>query len=141
MTDSNLQREVILPSEKAKSYKMRMDAMKRQGSRTDLTSTPLARKIKGKETAEMIGEMSGESKDQVRRYIRLNELIPELLQMVDNSISNVKPQIAMRPAVELSYLPKKEQQLLVEAVQKEEHNSLACTSRKNAQTGRSKPFE
>ena len=72
MVDSNLQREEILPSEKAFAYKMKLDAMKRQGNRTDLTSTPLARKLKGKESAEILGEQVGESKDQIRRYIRLS---------------------------------------------------------------------
>ena len=83
MVDSNLQREEILPSEKAFAYKMKLDAMKRQGNRTDLTSTPLARKLKGKESAEILGEQVGESKDQIRRYIRLTNLIPEILEMVD----------------------------------------------------------
>ena len=75
MVDSNLQREHILPSEKAKAYKMKMDAMKRQGKRTDLTSTPVAGKLKERETATIIGEAVGESGDQVRRYVRLNELM------------------------------------------------------------------
>ena len=81
MVDSNLHREKILPSEKAFAYKLKMDAMSRQGQRTDLTSTQVGRKL---ETAEMIGQQSGESKNQVRRYIRLTELIPEILQMVDD---------------------------------------------------------
>lgn len=95
MVDSNLHREHILPSEKAKAYKMKMDAMKSQGKRNDLTSTPLVSKFR---TDEAIGEESGESREQVRRYIRLNELVPELLKMVDEG------RIALRPAVELSYL-------------------------------------
>jgi hypothetical protein len=95
MVDANLQRETILPSEKALSYKMKLDAMKRQGQRTDLTSTPVAWKSRGKETAEIVGETSGDSKDQVRRYIRLTELIPQMLQLVDEG------KIALRPAVEL----------------------------------------
>ena len=110
MVDANLQREIILPSEKARSYKMKLDAMKRQGQRTDLTSTPLAGKLKGKETAEIIGEAAGESKDQVRRYIRLTELIPPILGMVDEA------QLAMRPAVELSYLPQEQQQMLFDVI-------------------------
>jgi len=124
MVDSNLQREVILPSEKAKSYKMKLDAMKRQGSRTDLTSTPVAGKLRGKETAELIGEPSGDSKDQVRRFIRLNDLIPELQEAVDAWATGDKtqPQMAMRPAVELSYLPKEEQQVLYDSIETE-----ACT--------------
>ena len=95
MVDSNLHREKILPSEKAFAYKLKMDAMSRQGQRTDLTSTQVGRKL---ETAELIGQQSGESKNQVRRYIRLTELIPEILQMVDDG------RIALTPAVELSYL-------------------------------------
>ena len=82
MVDSNLQREKVLPSEKAFAYKMKLDAMKRQGKRTDLTSEPLAWKLKGKESAQILGEQVGESKDQVRRYIRLTELIPPILDMV-----------------------------------------------------------
>ena len=99
MVDSNLQRTKILPSEKAFSYKMRLEAMKRQGKRTDLTSTPVARKLRGRESAEILGEVVGEGKDNIRRYIRLTELIPEILEMVD------REEIALRPAVELSYLP------------------------------------
>ena len=116
MVDSNLQREEILPSEKAFAYKMKLEAMKRQGKRTDLTSEPMARKLKGKESAEILGEQVGESKDTIRRYIRLTELIPEILEMVDNK------KIAMRPAVELSYLPKEEQEILYDTMESE-----ACT--------------
>lgn len=133
MVDSNLQREIILPSEKAKSYKMRLEAMKRQGQRTDLTSTPLAGKLKGKESAEIIGEVSGDSKDQVRRYIRLTELQPEILQMVDNG------KIAMRPAVELSYLPKEEQQALLVTIESEDctpSHVQAMKMRKFSEEGR-----
>ncbi len=111
MVESNLQRSVILPSEKAFSYKMRLEAMKRQGQRTDLTSTPVAGKLRNEETVDIVGKSAGDSGDQVRRYIRLTELIPELLEMVDEG------RIAMRPAVELSYLTKKEQQMLVEAIE------------------------
>ena len=111
MVDSNLQRSYILPSEKAMAYKMRLEAMKRQGKRTDLTSVPVAQKLtedqKGKTSREILGEAVGESQDQIRRYIRLTELAPDLLQLVDEG------KIAMRPAVELSYLNDIEQQDLV----------------------------
>ena len=113
MVDSNLQREHILPSEKAKAYKMKMDAMKRQGKRTDLTSTPVAGKLKERETATIIGEAAGESGDQVRRYVRLNELTPELLEFVDEG------KIGMRPAVELSYLQEEEMRDLVDYIDTE----------------------
>lgn len=108
MVDSNLQREQILPSEKAFAYKMKLDAMKRQGQRTDLTSVPMAQKLNSR--AEL-GALVGESQDQVRRYIRLTNLLPELLSLVDNSVLKEpgKPQMALRPAVELSYLRKEEQ--------------------------------
>ena len=111
MVDSNLQREVILPSEKAKAYKMRLDAMKRQGQRSDLTSNPVGGKLKGMESAGIIGEQSGDSQTQVRRYIRLTELIPEMLDLVDEG------KVAMRPAVEISYLPKESQEQLVKAME------------------------
>lgn len=114
MVDSNLQREEILPSEKAFAYKMKLDVMKRQGQRTDLTSSPLATKLKGKRSDELLGEEVGESKDQIRRYIRLTYLIPEILDMVDNK------KIAMRPAVELSYLPKEEQEILYDTMESED---------------------
>lgn len=96
--ESNFQRSEILPSEKAFAYKMRLEALSRQGKRTDLTSNPLGRKSDGKETAQIIGEQSGDSQTQVRRYIRLTNLVPELLEFVDEG------RIKMRPAVELSYL-------------------------------------
>ena len=98
MVESNFQRSEILPSEKAFAYKMRLEALSRQGKRTDLTSNPLGRKSDGKETAQIIGEQSGDSQTQVRRYIRLTNLVPELLEFVDEW------RIKMRPAVELSYL-------------------------------------
>lgn len=110
MVDSNLQREKILPSEKAFAYKMKLEAMKRQGQRTDLTSSPVATKL---DTATLLGQQSGESRDQVFRYIRLTNLIQPLLDMVDDGI------IAMRPAVELSYLPENEQNALHEAMERE----------------------
>ena len=100
MVESNFQRTKILPSEKAFAYKMRMEAMNRQGKRSDLTSTPLVSKFR---TNEAVGKAAGDSREQVRRYIRLTELIPELLEMVDEG------EIAMRPAVELSYIPKLKQ--------------------------------
>ena len=107
MVESNLQRSVILPSEKAFSYKMRLEAMNRQGQRTDLTSVPVAQKSTSR---ELLGKEVGESQDQVRRYIRLTELIPELLDLVDEG------RIAFRPAVELSYLQKDEQSVLLEQI-------------------------
>ena len=115
MVDSNLQREHILPSEKAKAYKMKMDALKRQGKRTDLTSPPLVEKLQGKDalTATQIGANSGDSHEQVRRYVRLNELTPELLEFVDEG------KIGMRPAVELSYLQEEEMRDLVDYIDTE----------------------
>ena len=100
MVESNFQRSEILPSEKAFAYKMRLEAMKRQGQRTDLTSTPLVEKLAGKDALSVsrIGEEVGESREQIRRYIRLTNLVPELLEFVDEG------RIKMRPAVELSYL-------------------------------------
>ena len=110
MGDSNLQRERLLPSEKAFSYKMKLDAMKRQGKRNDLTSVPMAQKLTSR---ELLAEKSGESQDQVRRYIRLTELTPDLLKMVDEG------KIAFRPAVELSYLSKEEQTSLLMTMESE----------------------
>jgi len=111
MVDSNLQREHILPSEKAFAYKMKMEAMNRQGKRSDLTSTPLVSKLR---TNEIIGMESGESREQVRRYIRLTELTSELLELVDQG------RIAFRPAVELSYLTEDEQRDLWETIDSED---------------------
>ena len=115
MVDSNLQRERVLPSEKAFAYKMKLDAMKRQGERVDLTSTPLVSKLRSN---EVVGAQGGESREQVRRYIRLTNLVPELLDMVDNSVLKEKGtlQMALRPAVELSYLPEAEQKDLLETM-------------------------
>ena len=110
MVDSNLQRENILPSEKAKAYKMKLEAIKRQGARTDLTSTQVAQKL----SVEQVGDDAGISKDQVRRYIRLTELQPELQQMVDEK------KIAFTPAVELSYLQPEEQKQLLQAIDSEQ---------------------
>lgn len=106
MIDANLQRETILPSERAFAYKMKLDAMKHQGERTDLTSTQVAQKL----SVEKVGEDAGVSKDTIRRYIRLTELIPELLDMVDSG------QIKFNPAVELSYLASEEQQDFLSAM-------------------------
>ena len=111
MVDSNFQREHILPSEKAYAYKMKMDAMKRKAGRPKENSTPMVSNLR---TDEIIGEESGESREQVRRYIRLTELIPELLTMVDEE------KIAFRPAVELSYLTEDEQRDLLETIESEE---------------------
>lgn len=110
MVDSNLQRENILPSERAFAFKLKLDAIKRQGERTDLTSTQVAQKL----SVEKVGESAGVSKDQVRRFIRLTELIPELLDMVDDK------KIAFNPAVELSYLKPEEQTDLLEAMDMEQ---------------------
>ena len=111
MVDSNLQSERILPSEKAHAYKMKLDAMKRQGQRTDLTSSPAEMKLKGRQTLEIVGEATGDSKDQVRRYVRLTELSPPLLDMIDDGRLN------MRSAVELSYVQKEQQELLLDAIE------------------------
>lgn len=133
MVDSNLQREQILPSEKAFAYKLKLDAMKRQGKRTDLTSEPVAWKLKGKESAEILGQQVGESKDTVRRYIRLTELITPILDMVDSG------KIAIRPAVELSYLPKEQQTALLDTMQLEDctpSHAQAIKMRKFSEEGR-----
>lgn len=111
MVDSNLQREEILPGEKAFAYKMRLDAMKRQGIRSDLTYRPLVDKLNSKRAGELLGEAVGESERQVQRYIRLTYLIPELLEIVDEK------KIAMRPAVEISYLPEEMQYWLLDAIE------------------------
>ena len=110
MVESNLQRSVILPSEKAFAYKMRLEAMNRQGERTDLTCSPMGNKLQGKKSSDELAEKVGESKNQIFRYIRLTELVPEILQMVDER------QIAFRPAVELSYLSEEQQYTLLEAM-------------------------
>jgi ParB family chromosome partitioning protein len=113
MIDANMQREHIKPSEKAKAYKMRLEAMKRQGERSDLTSSPVGIKLQGKQTLEVIGEEARDSRNQVHRYIRLTELTPEILNMVDEN------KIAFRPAVEISYLTKDEQQDLLDVMELE----------------------
>jgi len=112
MVESNFQRSQILPSEKAFAYKMRLDAIKRQGERTDLTSTPLVEKLSGKEALSVskMGEEVGESREQIRRYIRLTNLVPELLEIVDEG------RMKLRPAVELSYLDEDCQRDVVEEI-------------------------
>ena len=129
LVDSNLHREKILPSEKAFAYKLKMEAMSRQGQRTDLTSNQVGRKL---ESAAMIGEQIGDSQTQVRRYIRLTELITEILTMVDEG------KIAFTPAVELSYLTKQEQLDLLETMESEDCTpslSQAIQMKKLSQSG------
>jgi len=128
MVDSNIQRTDILPSEKAFAYKMKLDAMKHQGQRTDLTSNPQGRKLVNKETAQIVGEENGDSQTQVRRYVRLTYLVPELLEMVDEG------RIKMRPAVEISYLDEDNQRDLVDAIDTED-----CTP-SHAQTIKMRKF-
>ena len=129
MVDSNLLRENILPSEKAKAYKMKLEAIKRQGARTDLTSRQLVGKL---ESADEVGEATGESGRQIQRYIRLTELEPELQQMVDEK------KIAFTPAVELSYLQPEEQKQLLQAIDSEQATpslSQAQRMKKMSQAG------
>ena len=114
MVDSNLQRETILPSEPAFAYKMKLEAMNRQGQRSDLTSTPLEPKLKGSRSNEELAASSPDSRSQIQRYIRLTELIPSVLDMVDSG------KIAFRPAVELSYLSKEQQQSLYDTMECED---------------------
>lgn len=134
MVDSNLQREKILPSEKAFAYKMKLDAMKRQqGYRSDLTSATLLQKSEKKSSREILAEQTGESHEQIRKYIRLTELIPPILDMVDEG------QIAMRPAVELSNLPKEQQEILCDTMQSEDctpSHAQAIKMRKFSEEGR-----
>lgn len=133
MVDSNLQREKILPSEKAFAYKMKLAAMKRQAGRPSKNLSPLATNLKGRRSDEILGEQVGESKDQIRRYIRLTELITPILDMVDEG------KIAMRPAVELSYLPKDQQELLLDTMQLEDctpSHAQAIKMRKFSEEGR-----
>lgn len=115
MVDSNLQREQILPSERAFAYKMKLEAMKKQGQRNDLTSTQVVQKL----SVEVLAEEMGESREKIRRYIRLTYLIPELLQFVDNNYLNDKEKIrmALTPAIEISYLSSEEQEILLEAIE------------------------
>ena len=114
MVDSNLQREELLPSERAFAYKMKLEAMKHQGERLDLTSAQVGRKLENRESREILAEQVGQSLNQISRFIRLTELIPTLLDMVDER------KIAFNPAVELSYLKKEEQTLLLEAMDSEQ---------------------
>ena len=111
MVDANLQREEILPSERAFAYKLKLEAMKRQGARTDLTCSPLGNKLKGVKSSQELAEQVGESKNQIFRYIRLTELIPKLLDMVDEKL------MSFRPAVEVSYLTTEEQEYLLDSIQ------------------------
>ncbi|NBJ83253.1 ParB/RepB/Spo0J family partition protein [bacterium 1XD42-94] len=134
MVDSNLQREQILPSEKAFAYKMKLDAMKRQqGYRSDLTSATPLQKSGKKSSREILAEQAGESHEQIRKYIRLTELITPILDMVDSG------KIAIRPAVELSYLPKEQQTILLDTMQLEDctpSHAQAIKMRKFADEGR-----
>ena len=114
MVDSNLQRESLLPSERAFAYKMKLDAMKHQGERVDLTCSQVGNKLEGKKSSEILAEQVGQSKNQIFRYIRLTELIPELLDMVDEK------KIALNPAYELSFLKKEEQVNLLDAMDSEQ---------------------
>ena len=141
MVDSNLHREEILPSEKAFAYRMKLEAMKRQGKRTDLTSDPVGQKLRGRYSVEVLAEEAAESKSQVQRYIRLTYLIPSLLELVDNSVLKEKGtmQIALRPAVELSYLTEQEQQELYDTITTEDctpSHAQAIKMRQFSQNGR-----
>ena len=114
MVDSNLQRESLLPSERAFAYKMKLEAMKHQGDRVDLTCSQVGNKLEGKKSSEILAEQVGQSKNQIFRYIRLTELIPELIDMVDEK------KIALSPAYELSFLKKEEQVDLLDAIDSEQ---------------------
>lgn len=140
MVDSNLQREQLLPSEKSFAYKMKLDALKRQGKRLDLTSDPVGPKL-GHRSNEELASSSPDSKTQIQRYIRLTALIPELLDLVDNSVLKEKDklQIALRPAVELSYLTQQEQRDLHETMLTEDctpSHVQAIKMRKFSEEGR-----
>lgn len=133
MVDSNLQREEILPSEKAFAYKMKLDAMKRQAGRPSKNSVPVAQDLRGKTSRQILGEQIGESQDQIRRYIRLTELIKPILDMVDDK------KIALRPAVELSYLSQDQQEMLLDTMQLQDctpSHAQAIKMRKFAEEGR-----
>lgn len=141
MVDSNLQRERVLPSEKAFAYKMKLDAMKRQGQRTDLTSVPLGPKLRSNKE---LSEQSPDGVTQIKRYIRLTNLIPGLLDMVDHSVLKEpgKLQMALRPAVELSYLTVEEQRALLEAMVSEDRtpsHAQAIKMREFSEKGRLNP--
>ncbi len=124
MVDSNLQRETILPSEKAFAYEMKLDAMKRQGQRSDLTSATKLQKSAGKTSREILAEQAGESHEQIRKYIRLTLLIPELLQMVDDG------KIAFSPAVEFSYIKEQEQRSLLDTMELEDCTPSVAQAKK-----------
>jgi len=124
MVDANIQRETVSPSEKAFAYKMKLDAIKRQGERSDLTCSPVDNKLIGKKSIAIVGESSGDSQATVHRYIRLTELQPELLQKVDEN------SLGFRPAVEISYLRKEEQAALLEAMQLEERTPSLAQAQK-----------
>ena len=142
MVDSNLQREQILPSEKAFAYKMKPEAMKRQAGRPKKENlSPVGIDFRGKQTLDVMAEEVGDSRNQIHRYIRLTHLIPEILDLVDNSVLKEKEilQIALRPAVELSYLSEKEQQDLVEIMESEDctpSHAQAIKMRQFSQEGR-----
>ena len=145
MVDSNLQRERVLPSEKAFAYKMKLDAIRRQqGERSDLTSATVLQRFGGKTSREILAEQSGESHEQIRKYIRLTNLSPELLDMVDHSVLKEpgKLQMALRPAVELSYLTEEEQSALLEAMVSEDRtpsHAQAIKMREFSEKGRLNP--
>lgn len=143
MVDSNLQREQILPSEKAFAYKMKLDAMKRQAGRPSKENgATLLPHLSGKKSRDILAEQTGESHEQIRKFVRLTHLIPEILDLVDNSVLKEKDilQIALRPAVELSYLTEKEQQDLFEIMESEDctpSHAQAIKMRQFSQEGRS----
>ena len=133
MVDSNLQREQILPSEKAFAYKMKLDAMKRRAGRPSKNSATVLPNFEGKTSRQILAEQAGESHEQIRKYIRLTELITPILDMVDSG------KIAIRPAVELSYLPKEQQTILLDTMQLEDctpSHAQAIKMRKFAEEGR-----
>jgi ParB family chromosome partitioning protein len=133
MVDSNIQRENLLPSERAFAYKMKLEAIKHQGSRDDLTSTQVGQRLKSKYSVEIVAEQAGESRNQIQRYIRLTELSPELLRMADDK------KIAFNPAMELSYLTKEEQAMLLDEIEKQESTpslSQAQRLKKYSQDGK-----
>lgn len=137
MVDANLQRERILPSEKAFSYKMKLEAMKRQAGRPGkINGAPVEHHLRGRKSRDVIAEEAGESKDQVRRYIRLTELVPEILELIDEG------RIGMRPAVELSYLTKTEQLALHDAMEQQSctpSHAQAIKLRRFSKEGRLSP--
>ena len=145
MVDSNLQREQILPSEKAFAYKMKLDAMKRQAGRPSKeNSSPVGIDFRGKQTLDVMAEEVGDSRNQIHRFIRLTHLIPDILDMVDNSVLKEKGvlQMALRPAVELSYLSENEQKSLLETMEREDctpSHAQAIKMRQFSQEGKLNP--